>query len=259
MLEIAVNPPDYADLLYQSYLPKIALSKEQIDALLADKVVLSALLLKAGVVDGVVAGAVSTTAHVVRTALKIVKLKEGTKTLSSFFLMTMPDTYQRPPFMMSDCGLVVEPSTEQLFDIAVSCWQNAQLFLQPPIVIALLSFSTLGSSDHAAAQKIKTVADRIGRERPDIKVIGEVQLDAAINPSIAQRKGLSLPQPANVWIFPDLNAGNIAYKLVQQLTGSTAVGPVLQGLQKPMNDLSRGATAEDIKKMILLTARQARC
>ncbi len=254
---IKINPDDYADLLRKSYLPKITLTDEEISEMLKDEIILSALMLKAGKVDGVVAGAVATTAHVVRSALRIVKLEEGTNTLSSFFLIKMPDSYHRKPFIMADCGLVIAPSEEQLFDIAVSSAKNAAIFLSESPQIALLSFSTLGSSTHEFALKIKSVANRLSAEHPDLKVVGEVQMDAAINMKIAKRKGLILQSPANVWIFPDLNSGNIAYKIVQQLTDSIAIGPVLQGLCKPYNDLSRGATVLDIQQMIELTAKQA--
>lgn len=244
----------YIAQLKNCYRPKKELSDDEARALLDNPLYRAALLLKNERVDGVVAGAATPTAEVVRAALKIVGLQSGIKTLSSFFLMRLPEQ----TLLMADCALVVAPTAEQLADIALATTHSAQVFLDEPPTAALLSFSTNGSAAHEEALKIKAVADTLQQTHPDLTIIGEVQADAALNPAIAHRKGIDSERAANVLIFPNLNAGNIAYKLVQQLTNCDAIGPILQGLNKPMNDLSRGATTEDITQVITLTAQQAR-
>ena len=255
---------DYTALLQHSFLPKKELTAEQAREWLADPIYLAAAMLKSGDVDAVVAGADTPTAHVVRAALKVVKLREGVSTLSSFFILRFGDegiATTAPPaankdIIMADCALVIDPDEKQLADIAAAAAANARIFLQQQPVVAMLSFSTNASADHAKAKKIAAATALLQQKQPQLRVIGEVQADAALNPTIAERKGLPASAAANVLIFPDLNAGNIGYKLVQQFTGCAAVGPVLQGLAKPFNDLSRGAATDDIAEMILLTARQ---
>ena len=221
----------------------------------SEAVFLAAAMLRAGEVDGVVAGAATTTATVVRVALRVVGLREGIATVSGFFLMKLAGG---KTLLFADCALVAEPSEAQLVDIAVASARSGEVFLDEAPRLAMLSFSTASSSDHPAAQKVRAAAATVRRRHPQWEVAGEVQADAALNPDIARRKGVGLRRGANVLIFPDLHSGNIAYKLVQQLTGCVAVGPVLQGLRRPMNDLSRGATAADIAQMITLTAQQSR-
>lgn len=250
-----------ATLLKESYLPKKTLSDDEVQTLLRDPLHRAALALKSGAVDGVVAGAATATATVVRVALKIIGLQAGIKTLSSFFLMRFAGDAAGATgktLLLADCALVIEPTPEQLVDIAVASAASARTFLDVSPHIALLSFSTAGSSAHPQAQKIKAVAETLRQRHPHLSVIGEVQADAALVPEIAHRKGVSAETAANVLIFPDLNAGNIAYKLIQQTSDCIAIGPILQGLAQPFNDLSRGATVADIEQVITLTARQAR-
>lgn len=252
---------DYTALLQRSFLPKKELTAAQARTLLlADPIYLAAAMLKNGDVDAVVAGAVTATAHVVRTALKVVKLREGVSTLSSFFILRFGDAIAAKgidkEIIMADCALVIDPGEEQLADIAAAAADSAGIFLKEEPVVAMLSFSTHASAEHGKAKKVAAATALLKQKRPQLQVIGEVQADAALNPQIAARKGINTAHAANVLIFPDLNAANIGYKLVQQFTACAAVGPVLQGLAKPFNDLSRGATTDDIAEMILLTARQ---
>lgn len=251
---ITPDKRQYMELLRECHLPKIVLNKAQAEELLSDPIYLAAAMLKNGDVDAVVAGANATTAHVARAALRVVKLQTGVSTLSSFFLMRLPSR----SLIMSDCALIIEPNEEQLADIAAAAAASARIFLpdEEPVV-AMLSFSTNASASHAKAKSVARATAILRQKHPSLRVIGEVQADAALNPQTAKRKGLQSSSPANILIFPDLNAGNIAYKLVQQLTGCVAAGPIFQGLAKPFNDLSRGATAEDIAEMITITARQA--
>ena len=257
---VSILPPSrlqhehkYADELRRVYLPKVELTDAQVKDYLADPIHLAAVMLACGEVDGVVAGACHSTAHVVRTALRVVKCRPGVGTVSGFFLMRPPN---RQAMLFADCALVAEPTEEQLVDIAIATAISAQSLLQTPPVVAMLSFSTAASADHPAAQKIARATAKLQAHHPGIVFVGEIQVDAALDVEVAKRKGINLPQPANVFIFPDLNAGNIGYKLVQRFTGCRAVGPILQGLCKPFNDLSRGASVEDIVEMVELTAQQ---
>lgn len=212
-------------------------------------------LLYEGKVDAVIAGATVPTSQVIRAAISTVGLAKNIRTVSGAFLMIREPGPGGTPcyFVFADCGVVIEPTAEQLSDIAqssVTTWQQVFSVMGSHMVprVAFLSFSTKGSAEHPAAQKMSAAYGLFQRARPDIAADGELQFDAAIDPEIGARKapGSRVAGQANCFIFPELNSGNLGYKIAQRLGGLTAIGPILQGLAKPYSDLSRGATTEDI-------------
>ncbi|MCO4253911.1 phosphate acetyltransferase [Pseudarthrobacter cellobiosi] len=212
------------------------------------------MMVQLGVVDGMVSGAAHTTAHTIRPALEFVKTRDGVKIVSSVFLMLMPDRV----LVYGDCAVNPDPNVEQLADIALASAETAVQFGVEPRV-AMLSYSTGGSGSGEAVDEVRLATELVRRRRPDLAVEGPIQYDAAVDASIAESKmpGSSVAGQATVFIFPDLNTGNNTYKAVQQSSGAVAVGPVLQGLRKPVNDLSRGCTVEDIVNTVAITAIQA--
>lgn len=219
------------------------------------------MMVKKNLADGMVAGAVNATSNVLRPSLQILKTAPGTKLVSAFFVMVVPNCEYgaNGTFIYSDAGLVENPNAEELSEIAISSSKSFTTLVQEEPVIAMLSYSTYGSAKSELTEKV-IEATRLAKEKaPELKLDGELQADAAIIPAIGQSKapGSKIAGHANVLIFPDLNCGNISYKLTQRLAKAEAYGPITQGIAKPVNDLSRGCSAEDIVGVVAITCVQA--
>ncbi len=219
-------------------------------------------LLRAGRVHGVVAGAEATTADVLRAGLRILRPAEGIRTVSSAFYMVLPPLGPEPERVLTftDAAVVPEPTGEQLAEIADAACRARSLVVGDEPRVAFLSYATRGSAGGASVERVREGLARFRARRPDVRADGELQADAALVPEVARRKapGSPVEGAANILVFPDLDAGNIAYKLVQRLGRARALGPVLQGLSAPLNDLSRGASVEDIVEVAHITALLAR-
>lgn len=218
------------------------------------------MMVKMGDADGMVSGACHSTADTLRPCLQILKTKPGTKLVSAFFLMEVPNCEfgENGTFVFADCGLNQNPTSEELAAIAASSAESFKTLVGAEPKVAFLSHSTMGSAKHADIDKVTAAVKIAKEENPDILMDGEMQLDAAIVPSVGKSKAPNSPVAgqANVLIFPDLDAGNIGYKLVQRLAKAEAYGPVTQGIAAPVNDLSRGCSADDIVGVVAITAVQ---
>ena len=251
----------YVELLYETRKAKGMTMEAARELLLTDNLFFGVMMVKAGDADGMVAGACHSTANVLRPSLQILKTAPGTKLVSAFFIMAVPncDAGENGTFIFADSGLNQDPTAEELAAIADSSAKSFKALVGAEARVAMLSHSTKGSAKHALVDKM-VEATRIAKETyPELKVDGELQLDAALVDSVAASKapGSEVAGKANVLIFPNLDAGNIGYKLVQRLAKAEAYGPVLQGIAKPVNDLSRGCSWEDIVGVVAITAVQA--
>lgn len=237
------------------------MTAEMAESQARDPLCFADLMLRLGDADGAIAGAVYTTGDRVRSALQIVGVKKGFKSVSSFMLMLFEQPHHNPrqAMLFADCALIVDPDPEQLAEIAVATVHSSPAFLGTEPRVAMLSFSTDGSASHVLVDKVREATRLVREQLPGTAVDGEVQLDAAIVPAVAQQKitDSQIDGRANILIFPDLEAGNIGYKLAQRFGAAKAIGPILQGLNQPANDLSRGCSSDDVYNLIALTSLQA--
>ena len=250
----------YTALLFDLRKSK-GMTQEQAATLAEDPLYLGCLMIKNGDADGEVAGAQNSTGNVLRPALQIIKTAPGISVVSGAFLMFIPnkDYGQDGLMVFADCAVMPNPNARELAQIAVSTAQTTKILTGMDPKVGMLSFSTKGSAKHEMADKV-IEATRLAKEMaPELQIEGELQADAAIVPAIGKSKapGSEIAGCANVLVFPTLDAGNIGYKLVQRLAGAEAVGPVLQGIAAPVNDLSRGCSINDVYKMVAITANQA--
>ena len=249
----------YADALYELRKAK-GMTPEQAFEQVADATYFGTMMIKCGDADGLVSGACHSTANTLRPALQILKTAPGTKLVSSFFIMCTPTEYgEEGTLLFADCGLNIAPDADQLSEIAISSAATWKSLMSDEPVVAMLSYSTMGSAGGDTAEKVQE-ATRLAKEKaPELALDGDLQLDAALEASVGLLKApdSKVPGNANILVFPDLAAGNIGYKLVQRFAKAEAYGPVLQGIARPVNDLSRGCSAEDIVGVVAITAVQA--
>lgn len=235
-------------------------TREFAETAMRDPIKLAAMMVRLGLADGTVGGAVTATAEIIRNAVKIIGLASNTKIASSFFLMVLdkPHHPKQGAFVFADCALTIEPDAIELADIAIKSATSFQNLTGITSKIAMLSFSTLGSAKHKRVSKVIEATRIVKWAHPELAIDGELQFDAAFVESVAQSKAPQsiLKGAANIFVFPNLESGNIGYKIAERIGGAKAIGPILQGLAKPANDLSRGCTADDIYNMIAVTAAQ---
>ena len=251
---------DYANQLYELRKAK-GMTLEQAQKIILDPIYFGMMMVKLDDADGLVSGAAHSTADTLRPALQILKTAPGTKLVSAFFVMVVPNCEYgaNGTFIFADSGLNEEPDSEKLSEIAISSSKSFRQLVGEEPKVAMLSYSTYGSAHSASTEKVIEATRLVKEKAPDLIVDGELQLDAAIVPEVAEfkAKGSPLKGEANVLIFPDLGAGNIGYKLTQRLAKAEAYGPLCQGIAKPVNDLSRGCNEFDVAGVIAITAVQA--
>lgn len=258
-----VNYPlfdDYVNTFYEMRKAK-GVTPEKAREIMQDPLYFGVMMVKKGEADGMVAGAINSTANTLRPALQILKTAPGTKLVSAFFVMVVPDCEygSNGTFIYADSGLVENPTAEELAEIAVTSAKTFRTLVGDEPKVAMLSYSTYGSAKSELTEKVIQATKLAKEKAPDLILDGELQADAALVPEVGRSKapGSPVAGQANVLIFPDLNCGNIAYKLTQRLAKAEAYGPITQGIAKPVNDLSRGCSAEDIVGVVAITAVQA--
>ena len=251
---------EYANILYELRKAK-GMTEEQAQKLVLDPVYFGMMMVKTNEADGLVSGAAHSTSDTLRPALQILKTAPGTKLVSAFFVMVVPNCEygSNGTFVFADSGLNEEPNSEALSEIAISSSKSFEQLVGEQAKVAMLSYSTYGSAHSASTEKVVEATKLVKEKAPELLVDGELQLDAAIIPEVAESKakGSLVAGNANVLVFPDLGAGNIGYKLVQRLARAEAYGPLCQGIAKPVNDLSRGCSAKDVAGVVAITAVQA--
>ena len=251
---------EYANKLYELRKTK-GITEEQAQKLILEPVYFGMMMVKLNDADGLVSGAAHSTSDTLRPALQILKTAQGTKLVSAFFVMVVPNCEygSNGTFIFADSGLNEEPDSEKLSEIAISSSKSFEQLVGDKAKVAMLSYSTYGSAHSDSTEKIVEATKLVKEKMPELIVDGELQLDAAIIPEVAElkAKGSPLKGQANVLVFPDLGAGNIGYKLVQRLAKAEAYGPLCQGIAKPVNDLSRGCSSQDVAGVIAITAVQA--
>lgn len=251
---------EYANAFYELRKAK-GVTIEQARETVKDPLYYGNMMVKSGDADGMVAGAVNSSANVLRPALQILKTAPGTKLVSAFFIMNVPncDLGKNGAFIFADCALNQNPTADEVSEIAIASAKSFETLVGGEAKVAMLSYSTYGSAKSELVEKMQEATKLAKEKAPELALDGEMQLDAAIVESVGKQKApeSTVAGKANVLVFPNLDAGNIGYKLVQRLANAEAFGPVLQGIAKPVNDLSRGCTAEDIAGVVAITAIQA--
>lgn len=242
---------EYTNTYYELRKAK-GMTPEQAAGIMKKPLFFGAMMVRNDVANGSVAGSLSTTGDVLRAGIQVIGVAEGISIVSSFFLMVFPQKI----YTFADCAVVPDPTVEQLADIAIASAENHGKLTGEDPKVAMLSFSTKGSAEHPFVEKVQQATAIVRTKKPKLQVDGELQVDAAIVSSVGERKapGSTVAGKANVLIFPNLDAGNIAYKIAQRLGGAEAVGPVVQGLKKPAFDLSRGCSVEDIVNVVAINA-----
>ena len=252
---------DYARVYHELREHKGVTEETALATLRDDRLIYAALMVRLEDAHGTIGGAVNTTSDTVRTALQIIGRAEGVRTVSSFFLMLLEKEHHGTAriLMFADCALIVQPNIEELAEIALSSSRSFKSLVDDSPRVAMLSFSTAGSAVHKRAVHVKEATEQVRKLDPDLIVDGELQFDAAMMPEISAKKAPDsvLKGDANIFIFPSLEAGNIGYKVAQRIGAADAIGPILQGLAHPANDLSRGCSAEDVYRLLAVTAVQA--
>lgn len=253
---------EYIQLLYDLRKSK-GMTEEEATKLCHNNLYLGTLMVQSGKVDGMVSGAINSTGDVLKPALQIIKTKKGINTVSSCFVIQLPSTspYKKTDILiMGDCAVNINPNANQLADIAIASAQSAVDIVGIEPKIAMLSFSTKGSTKHELVDKVIQATTLVRQQAPHLNIDGELQADAALMENIAALKApdSNVAGQANILIFPDLQSGNIGYKLAQRLAGTNAIGPICQGFNKPVNDLSRGCSIDDIINVVAITCLQAK-